>query len=279
MEKLLQGRPFGHPLHPFLVHFPIALFTLSLLLDLLLLAMPGMYGVAEGAWYSMLAGVCMAFFAAIPGVADYTSIRKDHPTKKIATTHMILNLIVVVLYAGNLAYRYKEAINDAPTTFPLLLSIGAFILLTISGHLGGKMVFDDGISVGRHRRRTDLPKRTIGAVKDAPVDADGFIMVARDRDVDDGGTLRVNVKGTVMVIARSNGQLHAFQEFCTHRFGPLSEGCIHDHEIECPWHKSRFDMRSGSVTKGPAKEALKTFPVKVIDGMIAVAILDQPIRR
>ena len=34
MKDLLQGKPFGHPLHPILVHFPVGLFVLSLLLDL-----------------------------------------------------------------------------------------------------------------------------------------------------------------------------------------------------------------------------------------------------
>jgi uncharacterized membrane protein len=34
LKAFLQGKPFGHPLHPALVHFPIGLFVLGLILDL-----------------------------------------------------------------------------------------------------------------------------------------------------------------------------------------------------------------------------------------------------
>ena len=268
MEKFLQGRPFGHPLHTFLVHFPIGLFTLSLLLDVIDRIWPGMDDLQQSAWYSMLAGVVMALFAAIPGVADLIGIRKDHPAKKIAITHMMLNLIVVLAYVVNLVLRYNEAFDREVSDLPFLLSIGAFILLGISGHLGGKMVFDEGIGVGRHKRKTKLPRRTLKPKKDA--ERDGWTIVAGDRDLNDGGTLRAEVNGTVITIARWNGELFAFQEFCTPRFGPLSEGHFEGHNIVCPWHNSCFDVRSGKVTQGPAKVDLKTLEVVEQDGWIHV---------
>jgi nitrite reductase/ring-hydroxylating ferredoxin subunit len=47
---------------------------------------------------------------------------------------------------------------------------------------------------------------------------------------------------------------------------------MHNGEIECPWHRSRFDMRTGRVTQGPAKENLKIFSAKILDGKIAVEL-------
>lgn len=88
----------------------------------------------------------------------------------------------------------------------------------------------------------------------------------------DKATLRVEVASTVVTIARCDGQLFAVQEFCTHRFGPLSEGAIHDCQIECPWHRSCFDLRSGKVTHGPAKEDLRTFEVQEREGQIWVRV-------
>lgn len=73
-----------------------------------------------------------------------------------------------------------------------------------------------------------------------------------------------------MTIANLDDELYAFQEFCTHRFGPLSEGHFHNHEIMCPWHRSCFDVRTGKVTQGPAKVDLKTYQVMVQDGQICV---------
>lgn len=269
LKDILQGKPLRHPLHPFLIHFPIGLFVLSLLLDIAARFWPEIEGLSEGAFYSMAAGVVTALLAAVPGFVDYTGIRRDHPARKIAVAHMVLNLVVVGLYAVNLGVRKSQAATLPPSTLPLILSIIAVGLLTISGHLGGKLVFDNGISVGRHRRKTRLPERTLKLTGDPASEAlDGLVRVARESELADGETLRVQLDGTVIVIARSEGALHAFQEFCTHRFGPLSEGCMKDGEIVCPWHRSRFAMSTGEVTRGPAKENLKTFQVVSRDGEI-----------
>ena len=72
----------------------------------------------------------------------------------------------------------------------------------------------------------------------------------------------------IITIARLDGEFHAFQEFCTHRYGPLSEGILRDGQVQCPWHGSCFDVRTGEVTRGPAKENLKTYEVVVGGGMI-----------
>jgi nitrite reductase/ring-hydroxylating ferredoxin subunit/uncharacterized membrane protein len=267
IKDILQGKPVRHPLHPFLVHFPIGLFTLSLLLDVGARLWPDIPGLERGAFYSMAAGVVMALLAAVPGFVDYTDIRRDHPARKIANAHMLLNLLVIGVYAVNLGVRNQP--EERLGWLPLVLSLAAYALLGVSGHLGGKMVFDDGIAVGRHRRETRLPSETLRAV--ATDSAGEFVRVAQERDLRDGETLRVDVEGTIVVVARFDGQLLAFQEFCTHRFGPLSEGCMRDGEIECPWHRSRFDMRTGKVTEGPARLDLKTYRVKAVGGHILVA--------
>lgn len=272
MKDILQGKPFRHPLHPFLVHFPIGLFTLSLLLDIGARIWPAVAGLRDGAYYSMIAGVALALLAAVPGFVDYTDIRRDHPARKIALTHMLLNLLVVGIYGANLGLRHAERARHTASTLPLLLSLGAMALLGLSGHLGGKLVFDDGISVGRHRRKTRLPEDTLRVGANAPTLADGFVAVADENSLADDETLRVEIAGTVVMIAKAGGELFAVQEFCTHRFGPLSEGCLRNGEVECPWHRSRFDLRTGAVTHGPAKENLRTFAVRVIDGKIAVAM-------
>jgi nitrite reductase/ring-hydroxylating ferredoxin subunit len=74
------------------------------------------------------------------------------------------------------------------------------------------------------------------------------------------------------MIARCGGRLYAVQEFCTHRFGPLSEGALRGCEVVCPWHKSRFDLRTGKVTEGPAKVELRTWHVEARDGRIWVDV-------
>jgi nitrite reductase/ring-hydroxylating ferredoxin subunit len=98
----------------------------------------------------------------------------------------------------------------------------------------------------------------------------GWLPVAPLADLAEGETLRVDFDGVVVAIALLEGQLFAFQEFCTHRFGPLSEGSFHNGEVQCPWHGSCFDVRTGKVTRGPAKVNLKTYRVLVTDGTIHI---------
>src|SRR4051794_12391991 len=95
MKDLLEGKPLKHPLHTMLVHLPIGLFSLSFLLDLASLLWPDAARFVPAAFYSLVFRVFTALLAAIPGFVDYTDIRTDHPAKRTATAHMILNLVAV----------------------------------------------------------------------------------------------------------------------------------------------------------------------------------------
>jgi nitrite reductase/ring-hydroxylating ferredoxin subunit/uncharacterized membrane protein len=269
IKALLQGKPFRHPLHPALVHFPIGLFVISLLFDLAGLADPSAGWLVPAASYAMAAGIVTALVAAITGLADWSSIRIDHPAKQIANIHLILNLAAVGSYVVNLILR-ANAPNAATTpTLTLILSSIGVGLLTVSGYLGGRLVYENGIAVGRHRRSTPLPHRTLHVTDDR---SDGFVAVADVHSLAEGETLRVQVNGYVMTVIRLNGQFFAFQEFCTHRYAPLSEGSFENGEVKCPWHGSCFDVRTGEVTQGPAKVDLRTYKVEVRDNEIYVRV-------
>jgi uncharacterized membrane protein/nitrite reductase/ring-hydroxylating ferredoxin subunit len=274
LKDFLEGKPLRHPIHPMLVHFPIGLFLLSLLLDLASLPFPSVPHLVGDSFYAMLTGVIFSLIAAVPGFVDYTDIRSDHPGKRTATTHMILNLIVVAFYGINLGLR-SSTINDPKISLmPLILSLLGITLLSVSGYLGGKLVYDEGIAVGRHKRRTPTPESTIH-LSIATGDREGnlvFVPVPEAERLGDQETLRVEIEDQVMTIAKIDNQLFAFQEFCTHRYGPLSEGCFDGFNVQCPWHNSRFDVRTGKVTQGPAKVDLKTFRVETRDGRIWVGV-------
>jgi uncharacterized membrane protein/nitrite reductase/ring-hydroxylating ferredoxin subunit len=276
LRDVLQGKPLRHPLHPLLVHFPIGLFVLTLVLDLVSRAFP-LQGFTRAAFYALAAGLLAALLAAVPGFVDYTDIRHDHPGRRTATIHMMLNLLMVGVYAASLGLRIGSL--NAPSTppAPLLVSVAGFVLLSISGYLGGRLVYENGIAVGRHRRKTPTPQHTIGiAVPPSRDDQPLFVPVVPAIDLRPGETIRAEVDGNVMCIASIEGKFYAFQEFCTHRFGPLSEGCFNKTEVECPWHRSRFDVRTGKVLHGPAKVDLKTWPIELRDGQICVGISRVP---
>ncbi len=274
LKDVLEGKPLRHPIHPMLVHFPIGFLVLSFLLDLVSLAFPEVPNLVRGSFYAMLLGIVTALLAAVPGFVDYSDIRRDHPGKTTATRHMTLNLMVVTIYGINLWIRSAALSDPKISLLPFLLSIIGAGLLSISGYLGGRLVYDEGIAVGRHKRRTATPQDTLH-LSTGYLASGGeitFVPVPDAEQLGNGETLRVEIDKQVMTIARVDNHLYGFQEFCTHRFGPLSEGSFHGFDVQCPWHNSCFDVRTGKVTNGPAKVDLKTFKIEVRDGKVGVLV-------
>src|SRR5438045_8208744 len=145
---MIMGSRAKYPLHPLLVHFPIGLFILSFVLDLFTFTRFGQR-LAPSAFYSMGLGVLASLIAAIPGFVDYSVIRTDHPAKKTATWHMALNLTMVAVFAVNLGLRVSTIDSAARVPWlPFGLWLAGLLLISISGYLGGVMVYDEELVVG-----------------------------------------------------------------------------------------------------------------------------------
>ncbi|HMG35189.1 MAG TPA: DUF2231 domain-containing protein [Blastocatellia bacterium] len=147
----------GHPIHPMLIVFPIALWVFSLISDLIYLARPELRVWSDVAYYTMAGGLIGALLAAIPGLIDLMWIR-DRVVKRVGVTHMIINLIVVALFAINLWLRSTSARN---VTGLVILSAIGIVLMCLSGWLGGKMVYVHGVGVEplAPEERRDMPRR------------------------------------------------------------------------------------------------------------------------
>ena len=132
-----------HPIHPMLVVFPIGLWIFSLVCDLVFL-----FGSANPLWrdmafYTMAGGWIGALAAAVPGLIDYFSMTPG-AAKRVATTHMALNLVAVTLYAINLWIRWS---GNGAGGWPVGLSVLAVLLLAAAGWLGGELVYVHGMGV------------------------------------------------------------------------------------------------------------------------------------
>ena len=66
-----------------------------------------------------------------------------------------------------------------------------------------------------------------------------------------------------IVLARTEEGYTAFEDHCTHRGGSLADGVLISGTVQCPWHGSQFDVRTGAVCNGPAKEPVATYPIEV----------------
>jgi nitrite reductase/ring-hydroxylating ferredoxin subunit len=90
----------------------------------------------------------------------------------------------------------------------------------------------------------------------------------RISDVPPGSILLV---GDVAVF-NVDGRLCATQAACTHRQGPLNEGTLEGSTVTCPWHGTQFNVCTGAVVRGPAKDPLKTYSVTVNGDVGRVAV-------
>jgi nitrite reductase/ring-hydroxylating ferredoxin subunit len=102
-----------------------------------------------------------------------------------------------------------------------------------------------------------------------------FIKVAALDDVGEGEMYPIEVDGEPVCLTRVEGTIYAFTDNCTHISGPLNEGELEGCVVTCPWHGAQFDVRNGKVVRGPARQDLYTYPVKVEDNAICISLPEE----
>lgn len=85
-----------------------------------------------------------------------------------------------------------------------------------------------------------------------------------------GGMVPVELDGATVVIASIGDGHVAFDDSCTHRACPLSEGVLADGSITCPCHRSRFDLATGQPLNGPATEPIRIRRVRHEGGRLLI---------
>lgn len=89
------------------------------------------------------------------------------------------------------------------------------------------------------------------------------------------GTMKRVEAGPVGVgVYNCGGELHAVEDRCSHDDGPLclgawdEESCV----VVCPRHGASFDLKTGKALSLPAYLPVRTFPVRVEDGVVKVEL-------
>jgi nitrite reductase/ring-hydroxylating ferredoxin subunit len=100
--------------------------------------------------------------------------------------------------------------------------------------------------------------------------SEDFVKVAESKDIKPSSMKAVDMAGEKVCIINIEGNYYAIGNVCTHVRGPLDEGALEGYEVECPWHGSKFDVRTGEPTKPPARQAVPTYEVNLEGNNILV---------
>jgi uncharacterized membrane protein len=134
----------GHPLHPALVHFPVALWTVSLAADGAALATGTAFWVSA-AWWCLVSGLGGAALAATAGLVDYSLLPTKHPAFRTATAHMLTMSFSALCFLVSALLRGGP--GSAAEFSALVCSGVGFLALVVGGLLGGTLVYRFGVAV------------------------------------------------------------------------------------------------------------------------------------
>jgi 3-phenylpropionate/trans-cinnamate dioxygenase ferredoxin subunit len=101
---------------------------------------------------------------------------------------------------------------------------------------------------------------------------DAFQRIGKSQDIPEGHAKVFEVSQKRLAVCRVDGEYFAIDDLCTHDGGPLGEGEVEDHQIECPRHGARFDIRTGKALCLPAVLPVHSYPVQVRNDEIWVAV-------
>jgi len=84
--------------------------------------------------------------------------------------------------------------------------------------------------------------------------------------------IAVEVQGREIALYGVDGEVFATDNVCTHGHARLCDGFLDGHEIECPLHQGKFDVRNGAPTCAPVTEAIRSYPVKIEAGRVFLSL-------
>lgn len=95
-----------------------------------------------------------------------------------------------------------------------------------------------------------------------------LVKLASVGDLNPNQMKAVEVNGKKILLVNLNGAYYAIGNKCTHRGCMLSSGKLKENTVQCGCHGAIFDVKTGNVVKGPAKDPEPTYDVKVENGQI-----------
>jgi uncharacterized membrane protein len=135
----------GHPIHPMLIVFPLALLSVGVLFDALYLA-TRTDELARFAFYAITVGLVGGLAAALFGLIDWMAVPAGTRAKRIGAFHGVGNVVVVLLFVVSWATRLGD-LEYAPSMLPFVLGLIGLGIALVTAWLGAELVYRLGIGV------------------------------------------------------------------------------------------------------------------------------------
>lgn len=161
-----KARIAGHSIHPMLVGFPIALFTATIVLQLVHIGTQDAF-YYRAAMVANIAGVVMGLMAAIPGAIDRAALPRQSRAKDLATQHALFNILTMALFSVSAVMLYLGWTNKVmvdgewalDARIPLAFDMVGFVSMVSAGMLGWTLVQTHHVGIKPAHIRAHRPSR------------------------------------------------------------------------------------------------------------------------
>jgi uncharacterized membrane protein len=138
-------RILGHPVHPMFIVYPIAMFTVAVILDIVYL-ITGAKSLPTVTFYMIAAGIVGGLIAAVFGFIDWLGLQAGSRAKRLGAWHGGGNFTMVVLFLISWLLRLG-AQGHVPSALALILSFAGAAISLVTAWLGGELVYRLGSAV------------------------------------------------------------------------------------------------------------------------------------
>lgn len=149
VRDVMHGTWLHEPLHAVMTDVPVGSWTAAVLFDAIG-ALANSEKMDTAADALVLLGLAGAVGASVTGMNDWAEVKREAP-RRIGAVHALLNVGATVLFGASALARRK---NKARGKGRALAALG-FVVVSVSAHLGGNMIYEHGIGVERGKRWQD----------------------------------------------------------------------------------------------------------------------------
>jgi nitrite reductase/ring-hydroxylating ferredoxin subunit/uncharacterized membrane protein len=241
----------GHPIHPMLIPYPFAFLSGGWGFGVAG-AITGNKELGTVSRYLVPTGIAAGLLAAVPGIIDYKfSVPPDSSAADRAARHGLINSAAIALFAAGWWLGRRRG-----STWSLLLQGAGTAALSTAAWMGGVLVNRNQIGVDH--RYADAGKWQ----EETRADGSGRALAFAAAPLEVNQMKLVHASGRRIAVGRTERGYAAFDDRCTHKGGPLSDGVLICGTVQCPWHGSQFDVHTGEVKCGPAEKEIRTYEVE-----------------